>query len=147
MLLYLLHMSVGSIEMEQRLGQLDVLLSHRVIERCATPSILQREIDAAFHRKVVHYVLVADARGKVDYLAMKRCVNLALKDRWGGTALDDAVREKHTQLAETLFHFYRANGHVEEIEQHMDLLKVVSEVKDEEDGKGSSSKGWFNLSA
>lgn len=98
-------------------------------------------------RTVVHLAASVGHKHIVDYLAMKRCVNLALKDRWGGTALDDAVREKHTQLAETLFHFYRANGHVEEIEQHMDLLKVVSEVKDEEDGKGSSSKGWFNLSA
>lgn len=36
---------------------------------------------------------------------------MAYKDRWGGTALDDAIRENHLRLAESLAAYFKVQGH------------------------------------
>ena len=58
-------------------------------------------------RSVIHLAASMGHKHIVDFLAMKKCMNLAVKDRWGGTALDDAIREGHDKVAEGLAGYYR----------------------------------------
>ena len=61
-------------------------------------------------RTMLHLAASMGHKHIVDYLAMRRCVTLTSKDRWGGTPLDDAIREKHNQLAEALHAYYKVLG-------------------------------------
>jgi len=62
-------------------------------------------------RTVVHLAASLGHKHIVDFLAMRKCMDLASKDRWGGTALDDAKREGHTKLEEALRSYFRVLEH------------------------------------
>lgn len=62
-------------------------------------------------RTVTHLAASAGHKHIVDYLAMRRCIDVASKDRWGATALDDAIREGHMKLAESMVSYFQVNGY------------------------------------
>lgn len=62
-------------------------------------------------RTVTHLAASVGHKHIVDYLAMHRCVDVASKDRWGATALDDAIREGHMKLAESMVSYFQVNGY------------------------------------
>jgi len=58
-------------------------------------------------RTALHLAASMGNKHIVDFLYMKKCMDITVKDRWGGTALDDAVREGHNKLEEALRSYYR----------------------------------------
>ena len=95
-------------------------------------------------RTVIHLAASNGHKHIVDFLAMRRCVDLTLRDRWGGSALDDAVREKHTLLAESLAAYYRANGHSKDIP---DTLLALAPVEEAASKSGGGLFASWSLSA
>ena len=80
-------------------------------------------------RTVTHLAASLGHSHIVDYLAMRRYVDFSAKDRWGATALDDAVREGWTKLAETMMAYSRVNG-IGVSEENLQALTHEAEGED-----------------
>jgi len=90
-------------------------------------------------RTVVHLAASMGHKHIVDFLAMKKCMDLAVKDRWGGTALDDAVREGHNKLEEALRSYYRVGGNSAD-EARIETRLVNSDIRERVSTAGESER-------
>merc|ERR1712216_561734 len=80
-------------------------------------------------RTMLHLAASMGHKHIIDYLAMKKCMNLAVKDRWGGTALDDAIREGHNKVAEGLAGYYRVMEHSAQPQMYLSVKSADQSVK------------------
>jgi len=97
-------------------------------------------------RTVTHLAASLGHSHIVDYLAMRRYVDFSAKDRWGATALDDAVREGYTKLAETMMAYSRVNG-IGVSEENLQALTHEAEGEDMGDATNFMAKDEELLNA